>query len=237
MGVFWSEFAPIITAGFALLTLPALAARVLGDVGDELAGTIGFTALWVLTMLFFAIVSAGVGRAIAGAKPSYRAFLASGLAAAKPGLLVALIKGVVVMVGVIIITVLQGHMLEGPVRILVIATLIWLLAVWLPAIPLAVAERLDPFAALRRAAALTRDQRGSLAALLIIAFLALLPAATLVNMVVFGPAATPDRAETVLNAMTLADPGFWIYALFELLGTSLIACIPPVVYWRLITTK
>ena len=95
----------------------------------------------------------------------------------------------------------------------------------------------DRVAALRRAAALTRGQRGPLAGLLIIAFLAMLPAATLVNMVIFGPAATPARAEVVMGTMTLTHPGLWIYALFELLGTSLIACIPPVVYWRLITTK
>lgn len=233
MLLFWSEFAAILTAGFLLLTVPSLAAHVLGNADNELAGTISLTGLWVLTMLFFAVVSAGATRTDGNSRPDVRTFLWSGFASAKPGLLVALVIGVVAMIGVIAITIVQGHMLAGPARVLVIVTLIWLLAIWLPAIPLAVAERLDPIAALRRAAALTRDRRGALAALLIIVFLALLPVANLVNLVVFGPAATSDRAETMLNAMSLTDPGLWIYVLFELLGTGLIACIPPVVYKQL----
>lgn len=234
---FWAEFAPIMLAGFALLTLPAIAGHVLGTVQGEMLGTAGQTLSLVMTMLFLAVVSFGTTAALHDHKLSTAAFLSSGLRGAQPGLLVALVMGVVATTGVILVTIATGHPLAWLVRGSVTGTLIWLTATWLPAIPAAIAERLPPFEALRRAAALTRGHRGTVLILLLIAFLALVPGAMLINTIIFGPNATPERAQAMLDAMPLLHPGLWIYALFELLGTGLIACVPPVVYWQLTTAK
>ncbi len=234
---FWADFAPIMVAGFALLTVPALAGHLVGDADSEIVGTTGQTLVLVLTMLFVAIVSSGTTAALHGHRLPTLAFLGSGLRAAQPGLLVALVMGVVAMAGIILITIASSHPLAWLVRGSVTATLIWLLATWAPAIPAAIAELLSPFDALRRAATLTRGHRGRLVALLLAVLLALIPAAMLINTVIFGPNATPDSAQAALDAMPLAHPGLWIYALFELLGTGLIACAPPVIYWQLTAAK
>ena len=234
---FWAEFAPIMIAGFALLTLPAIVGHVFGNAQGEIMGTAGQTLSLVLTMLFLAVVSCGATAALHDHKLSTAAFLSSGLRAAQPGLLVALVMGVVATTGVILVIIAAGHPLAWLVRGSVTGTLIWLLATWLPAIPAAITERLPPFEALRRAAALTRGHRGILLILLLVAVLALIPGAMLINTMIFGPNATPEGAQATLDAMPLLHPGLWIYALFELLGTGLIACVPPVVYWQLTTAK
>ena len=55
----------------------------------------------------------------------------------------------------------------------------------------------------------------------------------LANLVVFGGGATPESAEAVTKAMTLASPGLWIGELFDLLVFGLLAPAPAVAYLQL----
>ncbi len=229
---FWHEFAAIVVSGFILLTLPGIAAHALID-DNSSGGTVVQTFLAVFFMLFLSAVSVGTIAAMAGRHLSLSGFVRAGLAAARPGLLVALVMGVVLMTGVILILLASAHPLAWLVRGSVIGTLLWLLTAWVAAIPAAVVERLTPFDALQRSATLTRGNRGRLFGLLAIAALSLLPVAMVVNVVIFGPNATPETAQATLDAMSVIHPGLWIDALFELLAAGLIACIPPVVYWQL----
>ena len=83
----------------------------------------------------------------------------------------------------------------------------------MPVVPAAVVERLEPFAALRRAAALTAGNRDRLLALALLVGLGLAPWAAIVAGIA-GPAA--------------ASP--WLRSVFELVAWCLIAAVPAVVY-------
>ena len=234
--LFWEQFAPVLAAAFALVTLPGLAAHIAGP-GSFADSTVIETASAILFMLFLAIVSFGGVAALGGRALPAAAFLRGGLAAARPGLLAALVMGAVAMVGLILLLLARGHPLDWLVRGAVTATLIWLLATWLPAIPAAVVERLGPTDALRRAAVLTRRHRGRIVGVLAIGLLALIPGAVLVNTVVFGPTATPESAQAALAAMSVVNPGLWVGALYELLALGVIACLPPVIYVALVRAQ
>lgn len=230
---FWRAFAPIVLAGLLLLTLPTTILVAIGLLNprDPAVDTLVSTGLGVLGMLFVCIVTYGSLATLVGRPLAVGDFLRGGLRAARPGFVVALVIGAAA-VGLSIVQLLVGRV-GGLVGFLIVGSAFWLAAVYLPAIPVAIVERRMPFDALRRAAQLTRGCRGRLAGLLIAAVLAVLPGIMIVNSVVFGPGASPTRAEQVLDAMTLASPGLWIVQLFNLLVYGALATIPAVAYAEL----
>ena len=55
----------------------------------------------------------------------------------------------------------------------------------------------------------------------------------LVDLVLFGPAMTPESATAVLRRMTVASPGLWIAELSSLLVCCFLAPAPAVAYLQL----
>jgi len=239
--LFWVDFAPIVGLGFALLTLPGLVTHAAygpvpdpGDPDYATTGTALEVAIIVLLMVFVAAVSVGGLATLSGRRLEPMVYARTALAAMRPGLMAALVIGAAITAAITLILIAGAVPMGGAVRLLVLAAAVWLLLVWLVAIPAAVAERLTPFAALRRSAELTRGHRWRLLALVAVVLVALMPAAMLVNVVMFGPDATADTAELLLARMGLDHPALWIGALFELLVYGLLACVPPVLYAHLV---
>ena len=234
----WREFAPIIGLGALLVTLPALAGRLIGPIGGEI-GTLVATAQGVCAMLFLSAVGYGVLHVFARRPLAPRRFMAAGLAAAQPGLVVALILGAG-LVTVRIIFLIAGALspiAQGFVDGVATAVTLWAVATLLPAVPAAVAERLGPMAALERAAALTRGNRVRLLGLCCVVALAIVPIAGLVTIIVFGQNASPADAQKLLTTMTAADPALWIMLLSDLLLAGVLACVPASVYAVLVTLR
>ena len=236
---YWRDFAPITFLGFGLVTLPSLLARtVLGGeaiAADPTLGTIVQTGLGILTMLFFCAVSFGVMSALAGRPLGVKRFMRIGLAAAQPGLVVALILGAGVMSVAIVLLLGRGLGAGGAfLSLAAIVALLWALSVLLPAVPAAIAERRGPLEALRRAAQLTRGNRGRLLGLCLIVGLALVPALGFVNVVVFGPQASAEQVRELTARMSLSSPGLWIDKLTDLLLLGVLASIPAATYMQLI---
>lgn len=239
--LFWVDFAPIVCLGFALLTLPGVVTHAAygpipdpGEPGYATTGTVVEVGIIVLVMVFVAAVSVGGVATLSGRRLELGVYLRTALAAMRPGLMAALLIGAA-LTAAITVNLFAGIVpMGGVLRLLVIAAVVWLLLIWLVAIPAAVAERLTPFEALRRSAELTRGQRWRLLALVALVVMALMPAAMLVNVVIFGPDATAATAELLFAGMGLDHPGLWIGALFELLVYGLLACLPPVLYAHLV---
>lgn len=239
LAAYWRDFAPITFLGFGLLTAPSLLLRAMlgGEAiaADPTLRTIVQMAMGVLTMLFFCAVSFGVMSALAGRPLGVRRFMRIGLAAAQPGLVVALILGSGVMTVAIVLLFGRGLGAGGAVlSFAAIVALLWALSVLLPAVPAAIAERRGPLEALLRAAQLTRGNRGRLLGLCIIVCLALVPALGFVNVVLFGPQATSAQVRVATAAFSLASPGLWIAQLTDLLMLSVLASIPAAAYMQLI---
>lgn len=214
---FWDDFAAIVIGGFAAVTLPQLLAATLDPAAGS--GTLATTARAVFAMLYLAMVSHGVSQRLHGQPLPTRRFIAEGLARARPGLEVALLLGAG---GVLLLTVelfgRSGTLAGTALHALVAGGAIWAACVLLPVVPAAVAERLRPLAAIRRAAALTLGHRDRLLALLVIVMLTLAPAAVFIAVLVDG------------DTRRLDGPGLWLSALFTLLACSVLATVPPVVY-------
>ena len=234
----WREFPPIIGLGAALITVPALLAQLAGNSSTE-AATLVTTARGVCAMLFLSAVGYGVLHAFARRPLAPRRFIAAGLAAAQPGLVVALIlgAGAVTLRIVFVIAAALQPMAGGFVDGIATALGVWALVTLLPAVPAAVAERLGPIAALERAAGLTRGNRVRLLVLCLMLALAIVPVAGLIGIVIFGQNAQPADVQRISAAMTAADPGLWIALLVELLLAGLLACVPASVYAVLVTLR
>lgn len=227
----WREFAPILGLGALLLTLPELVRRALGPTLTQ-GATLVTTLQGVCAMLFLSAVVYGVLHMFARRPLSPRAFIASGLAAAQPGLVVALVLGAG---GVSVLIVFQianalDPMAAGFVDGMATACALWALAMLLPAVPAAVAERLGPIAALQRAAALTRGNRVRLLALVALVAMTIVPILSVVGLLVFSRAATPADVTRIDAALTATDPGLWIGLLIDLLLAGVLACVPAAVY-------
>lgn len=209
---FWLDFAGVVLAGFALVTLPGVLTRAyVGGAGWDTLFTI---LRGVFAMLYVALVSWGVVARLTGRALSPRRFVREGIAKAQPGVQVALLVAAGVVVGLTLQLfarhgTLAGWMLDS----LLLTAGLWAVCVLMPLVPAAVVERLGPMAAIRRAATLTDGNRGRILALALVVALTLAPSAALVSGI-----AGPDAA------------GMWLKALFELLAYSLVATVPAVVY-------
>lgn len=231
---FWRDFAPIIMLGFMFLTLPSLLVHLMASTATEggiSLGTLLQTLTALLGMIFACAVNFGIMAALAGRPLDPGDFIRAGLRASRPGIIVALIIGAVIMTMTILLYLFQSLSPFAGMIVMVLA--IWLIAALIVAIPAAIAEQRQPFDALRRSFELTRGNRGRIIGLIIVATIAFLPAAMIVNTVIFGPGATKESALAELQAMTLMSPGLWIVQLFYLLVYGLLATIPAVIYAQL----
>lgn len=232
----WREFAPIIGLGALLLTLPALIARA---IAPELTGgqTLVVTAQGVCAMLFLSAVIYGVLHVFARKPLGPRAFMRAGLAAAQPGLVVALIlaAGAVTIRIVFVLAGALDPMAAGFVDGMATAGALWALATLLPAVPAAVAERLGPVAALQRAAALTRGNRVRLLGLILVVGISLTPIMSLTTLLLFGQAKDSADVARIAAAMRADDPGLWIGLLVNLLVGGALACVPAAAYAVLVS--
>lgn len=204
-----ADSTPILMLGAVLVTLPALLASILTpghSVGTVLAVIAGLGAA-----LFATLVSFGTTARLTGKPLGPSDYFRRGIVASPPGFSVALLLGAAGVAAAIVRLVAGGGSLAG---LLALGAAIGGAVIVLPALPLAIAERRPPFLALRDAGRLTRGNRGRLLALLVVAALAVGPAALLIG----GPGGT--------------DPGsgrLWLWLLFELIAASVLATIPAVV--------
>lgn len=238
---FWDDFAPIILLGFLFLTLPSLLLHATdgtvpadGQAAGPAAGTLTQTFLALLAMIYVSAVNYGVMSALAGRPLETTTFMWAGLRASRPGLLVALVLGSMLMTALIVAILLGrtsslGWLFAAGVSA---AALIGLVT-WLVAIPAAVAERRMPWDALRRSASLTVGSRGRLIAFVVVLLLGLLPGAMLVE-ILRQPVLPTDP---VAADLTLFQPGFWIEQLFWLLVQGILATAPAVIYVQLVRRK
>lgn len=209
--VFASDFAGVVLAGLALVTLPGLVSH--GIAGGD-SGTLLITLRSVCALLYVALVSWGVVARLRGRALPPRLFLREGLVRATPGLRVALLAGAAVVFGLIIQLFAQHGTLAGwLLDVSLLALGLWAIAAMMPLVPVAVVERLGPIAAIRRALALTEGNRNRTLALALLVGLTLAPSAALVAGVA-GP----------------GGGGLLLRSLFELLAWSLVATVPAVVY-------
>jgi hypothetical protein len=235
LAIFWRDFAPIILLGLAFVTLPAIAMRVVSGsittAPDPALGTLAETVRWLLVMIFLCAVTGGV---LSGARtPS--AFIRAGLDNMQPGLVVALIIGVLLVSSRIVIVLLSALLPgSGFGSLLFPCICVAAFALWVLAIPAALVERKLPLLALRRSAELTRGNRWRLAGMAVIIVLALLPPVMLVRWVVFGSAATPVQVAEIAGKMTIVSPGLWIGQLTNLLIFGALSVVPAALYLILV---
>lgn len=217
------DAAAILGLGLVMIGLPVLAGGLVprgGPAGGGPGGT-GLAVLGgLLALLYLAIVSYGALSRLAG-KPLPPALVARrGLVASPPGYSVALLQGAL-LVGFGIAGLLLGLALpearDFATPFAVLAGFA-LLVLTLPAVAVALVERVSPLAALRRAAALTRGSRGQVALLLLAFLLTLLPVGLVVREVAAG-------------AGGLA--GAWLRAMFAWGAAAVSAPLPAVAYMQL----
>lgn len=238
--VWWQEFAPITLLGFVLVTMPSILLHALFGTGnappetaDTTLSTFIQTFTGLLLMLFACAVNYGVMSTIAGRRLEAGNFIRAGLWAARPGLLVSLVIGAAAMF-LSILLLFAGQSGGGLLLSLaVIGVALWSLSMFIVAIPAAIAERRLPLDALKRSFELTQGSRLRLVGLLLLVCLALLPAAGVVRVVIFGANATAQEVDAILARMTFASPGLWIAELFNLLIVGLLATLPAAVYAQL----
>ncbi|GGE08880.1 hypothetical protein GCM10011529_14130 [Polymorphobacter glacialis] len=201
------DFAAVLLAGIMLVVLPAVLARSIPAAGDWT--TLVITARAVCAMLYVALVSWGVVARYSGRALPPRAFLREGLARATPGLQVALLAGAAIVAGLTVQLFARHGTLAGwALDALLLAAGLWAACVVMPVVPAAVAERLSPMQAFRRAAALTEGNRNRILVLALLALFTLAP--------------------TTILAITAGNP--WLLAGVELLAWSLAATLPAVIY-------
>lgn len=225
---FWHDFAPIVLLGFVMVTIPEVALALAGTHdGSTIIATFG----GMLEVLYVVIVSHGAFARLDGRPLGPRAFARAGVATSPRALSVALLLGagvVLVLVGLL----LAGLAGAGAiiVRIGIVATAFVIAAIVAPAVPLALVERRSPLSTLAQTAALTRGNRGRIAIVLGAVGLTIVPARLVVAATVYGVAASAARTGAIDASMTLASPGLWLMALFDLLSWGLGAVVPAVIY-------
>ena len=236
---FWDDFAPIVVLGFLLLTLPSLLLQMSATPAAEvdLAGTTTETVIEtfvaLLAMIYVSAVNYGVMCALAGRPLETTTFIWAGLRAARPGLLVALVLGSMLMAALILVILFgRGSTIGWLFATGVAVAVLLALVTWIVAIPAAVAERRMPWDALRRSAALTLGNRGRLIGFVGAMLLGLLPGIMLVKL--FGPDASFVPAA---EGGDLFSPAMWIEQLFWLLAQGLLATAPAVIYAQLMQRK
>ena len=225
---FWHDFAPIVLLGFGMVSVPQIA---LALAGSNAGSTVIATFAGLLRVLFVVIVSYGALARIGGRPLPPASYAAAGLAASPRTLSVALLLGVgvVVMLVGLLLAGLAGAaapLVKAAVVVGAFASAVLTVA----AVPLALTARVTPWRAIRRAAALTRGRRSGVAATLGLVALAILPARLVVAATVYGTGASLARTAAVDAAMTLASPGLWLLALFDLLAWGLAAGVPAAVF-------
>lgn len=232
---FWEDFAPIVLLGFLLLTLPSLLlqASATPSATVDAVGTATETAIEtfvaLLAMIYVSAVNYGVMCTLAGRSLDPTTFIWAGLRAARPGLLVALVLGSMLMAAAILVILIGRGSIVGWLFATGIGALLLLaLVTWIVAIPAAVLERRMPWDALRRSAALTFGNRARLVGFVGAVLLGLLPGIMLVKL--FHPTAGLDAAPA---AVDLFSPALWIEQLFWLLAQGLLATAPAVIYAQL----
>ena len=234
---FWDDFAPIVLLGFLFLTLPSLLLHASdGTVPDDgqpagtTTSTLIQTFIALLAMIYVSAVNYGVMSSLAGRRLETTTFMWAGLRAARPGLLVALVLGSMLMATMIVVLLIgRGTALGWLVVAGISAAALIGFVTWLVAIPAAVAERRMPWDALRRSARLTLGSRGRLIAFVAVMMLGLLPGAMLIEMM-HAPVLTSEPA---IPEGALFRPGFWVEQLFWLLVQGILATAPAVVYVQL----
>lgn len=229
--IFWRDFAPIVLLGLAFVTLPAvgmrLAAASIAAAPDPTVGTVAETFRWLFVMVFVCAVTSGI---LSGARTP-RGFIRAGLDNIQPGLVVALVIGVVLVTSRIAFFLLSALVPGAPFSsLLFVVACIVAFALWVVAIPAALTERTLPLKALSRSAELTRGNRWRLVGMALILFLAVLPPVMLVRWVIFGSAATPMQVAEIVRHMTLVSPGLWISLLTNLLIFSALSVVPAALY-------
>ncbi|MEE4349860.1 MAG: hypothetical protein V2J26_06495 [Pacificimonas sp.] len=235
----WRDFAPITILGLLLLTGTELAVYATGGSAssDPNTQTLVQTAKAAAFSLFVAAVSAGHLLRLSEPSPAPKTYVLGGLRLAQPGLLTALTIAAVLF-GLLIIDLILRALLGGWSSLFVFALSLFVIALWLPAIPAAIAERLPPLTAMKRGANLTKGMRGRLTGLVLFAAALLIPPFMAIYAVVYGVTAVPsdEGALSALPALTPATARFWIVELSDVIFGGLIASIPPAVYLALRTS-
>ena len=236
---FWEDFAAIILSGMVLILIPGLINYLLApDITLEGAtpsgwGTLMQTVAGLGGMIFAALVSFGTLVRLGGRPLSPGLYVYAGLRAMQPGLLVALLMGVLIMSAGVIQLTLAGSAIGRLTSGVVMGALILLIVIWVAALPAAIAERLGPFNALKRSQHLTRGQRWRVFAVLLMASLALLPALMLITIILFGANAGPQGVLAKVSQWTLFSPGLWVLEITNLLIAGLLAPLPAALYHHL----
>lgn len=225
---FWHDFAPIVLLGIIMVLVPEVVLALAGTHGGS---TIVATFGGMLRVLYVVIVSYGALARLDGRPLGLRVFARTGVAASPRALSVALLLGagvVLVQVGLLLAG-LAGDAAIGVRASLVVAGFAVAVVVT-PAVPLALVERRTPVATLARAVALTRGNRGRIAIILGVVVLTIVPARLVIAATVYGLAPSVARVGAIDAAMTLASPGLWLLALFDLLGWGVAAVVPAAVF-------
>ena len=228
---FWHDFAPIVVLGFVMVTVPGVAQQLIGPhAGSTIVATLGA----MLNVLYVVIVSGGVLARLTGKPLPPLLFARAGLAASPRGLSVALLIGAGLVMILVILLLAGTGTPAGLVASAAAAIAAFACAVMaLPAVPVALVERGAPFAALARAAALTRGERGRIAVLLVVLALTFIPARMVIAATVYGTGANLATEVAIDRTMTVFSPGLWLLALFDLLAWGVAATVPAVVYVQL----
>ncbi len=223
---FWHDFAAIVVLGFGMVTLPQIALALAGtDGGSTVIATFG----GMLKVLYVVIVSHGALARLRGKPLTAQIFFRAGLAASPRAI------GTGLLLGAATVLVLVGLLLAGLssdatlIRLALVAAAFAAAVVVAPAIPLALVTRAPPLAAVAAAAQLTQGQRSGIAVVLGLVALTIVPARLVVAATVYGLGASPAHTAAVDRAMTLASPGLWLLALFDLLAWGAAAVVPAAV--------
>ncbi len=207
-----ADFAALLLGGVLLVSVPSLLVDLLAPeagYGPDMA-TLLTTGRAVLAMLFMAQVSWGVVARLGGVRLTASDFVREGLRRAQPGLKVALLAGAAVVLGLTLLLFARHGTPQGFVLQTLLLTLaLWALCTLMPAVPVAVVERLGPVAALRRSASLTAGNRDRTLFLDLLAGLAIAPSGLLIQSLAPAPL---------------------LSAVFELFAWGLAATLPAVVY-------
>lgn len=232
----WRDFAPITLLGLLLLTGTELILQLTGAATSESESTLTLviTVRATAFALFVAAVSAGTLLRLSGLTKQPGPYMRVALKVAQPGLWTALVIAVglfCLLIGEFFLRMLIGEASS----LVVVFAILFMIAIWLPAIPLSIEERLPPLNALRRASGLTKHYRTRLLGLVLLIGIILVPPTIFVFAIVFGTATVmgADGAPDTLPALALNRPGFWIMELSNLMFSGLIAVVPPTVYLAL----
>lgn len=232
---FWLDLPAIALSGLLTVAIPIgcsfwFASGGGADVLIILAQ--GFTAC-----LFAAIVAHGVLARRQGAPLPPVEFVLRGLRASQPGVNVGLVFASALMIVPIALSLTQALAMSDLttlfVRLGAVGIAVAIIVRLVPVISAAVAERLGPLAALRRADTLTLGHRVRLMFVTAVIGWAALLLPALTALAVFG--VTPDHSDRVLTELRGGwfDLRVWLLVASITLGGGMIATLPPIAYLHL----